>query len=324
MDNRRKLFLLIILIFINIFLLHKYITSSLRKTNQSDVDLPSAENIVAKKNSIYFHETSSRGQLTVRQACCIESCARTNRKFQTNVIFSSRFESDFGINKLLSQIGNIKFFTVDIANYVKGTPIENFDTSILQKSKWPMHVTSDALRFLTLYKLGGIYLDLDVMVIRPLEFLGRNWAAIEDAIQVGSSAIAFATDTVGRYVAEQAIINFVDEFNLTDYVNNGPGVITRVLNELCETDLPEPGSCLGFKIYPRGTFSPIPYHRAAKYFQAFVISELKSRNIFGYHMFNYVSKNIRIEEHSFYANLAKEYCPTIYNEFSHEFSYHKL
>ncbi|XP_053607712.1 alpha-1,4-N-acetylglucosaminyltransferase-like isoform X2 [Plodia interpunctella] len=208
-------------------------------------------------NSIYFHETSTRGQLTVRQACCIESCARMNPKLEINVIFSLQFDPDYEIHKLLSQIGNIIFLSVNISSYVKGTPMEDFDTSILQKSEWPMHVTSDALRYLTLYKRGGIYLDLDVMSIKPLEVLGVNWAAMEDNYFVNSAAMAFAKDYVGRHVAKKAVRNFVEAFNVSDFSNNGPGVITRVLIELCGSYLTQrncQGNCPYWHIRAKSHF----------------------------------------------------------------------
>ncbi|KAK4296514.1 hypothetical protein Pmani_030990, partial [Petrolisthes manimaculis] len=47
-----------------------------------------------------------------------------------------------------------------------------------QDSYWPQSHFNDALRWLLLWKYGGVYLDLDVVVLRPLTRL-TNMAARE-------------------------------------------------------------------------------------------------------------------------------------------------
>ncbi|XP_026299592.1 lactosylceramide 4-alpha-galactosyltransferase-like [Apis mellifera] len=62
---------------------------------------------------------------------------------------------------------NIRIRRVKFQNYVKNTPLDVwYKMDILKKSKWPRIQMADILRFLTLWKYGGIYLDLDVVVIR--------------------------------------------------------------------------------------------------------------------------------------------------------------
>nr|CAD7411140.1 unnamed protein product [Timema cristinae] len=56
---------------------------------------------------------------------------------------------------------------VNIEHYLEGTPLEDwYKEGALKKSRWPMSHSSDVLRFITLWKYGGTYLDLDVVVTK--------------------------------------------------------------------------------------------------------------------------------------------------------------
>nr|CAD7412401.1 unnamed protein product [Timema poppensis] len=60
---------------------------------------------------------------------------------------------------------NIRIRHVNIEHYLEGTPLEEwYKEGALKKSRWPMSHSSDVLRFITLWKYGGTYLDLDVVV----------------------------------------------------------------------------------------------------------------------------------------------------------------
>ena len=68
------------------------------------------------------------------------------------------------VEQLLSY-ENVRIRRIFMEDYVKKTPLEDWYASgILRASKWPKSHMSDILRYLTLWKFGGIYLDLDVVV----------------------------------------------------------------------------------------------------------------------------------------------------------------
>lgn len=72
---------------------------------------------------------------------------------------------------------NLKF--INIKEFSKGSPLESWLLSgKLDNSSFKTPHTSDVLRFLTLYKFGGIYLDLDVVVIKSTNLI--NFACAED------------------------------------------------------------------------------------------------------------------------------------------------
>jgi len=50
---------------------------------------------------------------------------------------------------------NIKIWKMVVADFIKGTPLENWDfMGKVQSSKWPVVHASDILRFTTLLKYG--------------------------------------------------------------------------------------------------------------------------------------------------------------------------
>lgn len=180
---------------------------------ENDV-LPSAEdkNFLPRPNSIFFHETSCRGDLNPRQACAIESAARAHPRRLVYVMFSapvSHVVYQRSIFGELRRFPNVRFARVHIKDYAKNTPLEAMVASEpSDKSKWRVEHTSDVLRYLTLYKWGGVYLDTDMLVVKSLTTLGHNWVAREDNELVNAAAIAISMDHLGRKLAK-AIIKYV-------------------------------------------------------------------------------------------------------------------
>lgn len=159
--------------------------------------------------SIYFHETSCRGWLNSRQACAIESAARAHSNWNIYVLFAGPVTAkNLNSNSfnILKQIKNVNFKRVHIVDYAKETPLEQLvGEGALNRTRWRISHTSDMLRYLSLYKWGGVYLDLDVVVVKSFEGLEKNWAARESVDVVAAGALAFSTDDLGRKVADAAI-----------------------------------------------------------------------------------------------------------------------
>ena len=61
-----------------------------------------------------------------------------------------------------------RFFTVDVEAIFEGTPLQPTLTHIA-KSSDPTTILSDALRVLLVWKYGGFYSDLDVVVLKSLK-----------------------------------------------------------------------------------------------------------------------------------------------------------
>lgn len=173
--------------------------------------LSSAEDVQfsPSPNSIFFHETSCRGSLTPRQACIIESAARTNPQKEIYLLFSAPVNELMLTSGNLNQLQlfpNVKLARVHLTKYAESTPLEEMvKNKPFETSKWWIEHTSDVLRSLTLFKWGGIYLDTDMLVVKSLTPLGPNWVAKEDSHLVNSAAIAMSNDTIGRKLADALI-----------------------------------------------------------------------------------------------------------------------
>lgn len=171
--------------------------------------LPSSADISPPNNSIFFHETSCVGNLTSRQACAIESAAREHLDYPIHVMFTGPLtEAALNGNPfvMLGIFKNVKFSKIDLGEYARGTPVERVvNGGALNNSQWRISHTSDVLRYLTLYKWGGVYLDLDVVVAKRFDTLATSWAARESDTHVAAGALAFSRDKVGREVAVAAV-----------------------------------------------------------------------------------------------------------------------
>jgi lactosylceramide 4-alpha-galactosyltransferase len=132
----------------------------------------------SKGKSIFFHETScgssSQGGLvlTARQACAVESAAKMNPDLEVYLLFTAPINLGNSTlkNKVVSQLlsyPNIHVRRLHFEKYFTGSPLEEwYKGGALKASRWPQSHASDVLRFLTLWKYGGTYMDLDVVVTR--------------------------------------------------------------------------------------------------------------------------------------------------------------
>ncbi|XP_063977475.1 lactosylceramide 4-alpha-galactosyltransferase-like [Diachasmimorpha longicaudata] len=278
-------------------------------------------------NNIFFHETSCFGDegitLTARQACAVESAAKINPQMQVYLLLLSHSNFSTATRetiRVLSAYKNIKIRRIVMEEYVKNTPLEEWWLSgILRTSKWPRSHMSDILRYLTLWKFGGIYLDLDVVVTTSLKKL-TNFAGAEDWEDVAAGVLGFGTTGLGRRIADACIRDLKKNFRGDVWGNNGPGVITRTLQKLCATKYARdmtPHRCRGFTVYPPSAFYPIHYKKWKLYFDE------KERNstmniihrALAIHVWNKLSSSEVISSPSQvpYAIVASEYCPKIYN-----------
>lgn len=79
------------------------------------------------------------------------------------------------IVKSVLKRANVRFKYLNAAEFSQNTPLDEWiHSDKLAKSKFLVSHTSDVLRYLTLWKFGGTYLDLDVIVVKS--FSASNYA----------------------------------------------------------------------------------------------------------------------------------------------------
>lgn len=130
---------------------------------------------MSSRGNIFFLETScfeadGYAKLNYRQACSVEAAARTNPNMSVNLFYLSPAPPSNLTKRLMEHLlkyDNVQVNRVKVAEYIHDTPLEDWYLSgVLTTSRWPNIHMSDFLRLLTLWKYGGVYLDLDVVLTK--------------------------------------------------------------------------------------------------------------------------------------------------------------
>lgn len=142
------------------------------------------------RDKAFFLETSGSASLNVRQACAVESLARHDPDLSVRVFLTgTNMDDENVLTRTLQTYVNVRMDRIDLGVYLSGTPLEEwYFCTPWNYGPYAVSHLSDALRFLTLAKYGGYYLDLDVITVRPLTSY-RNFAAVQDDTSLGIGAI---------------------------------------------------------------------------------------------------------------------------------------
>ncbi len=90
--------------------------------------------------------------------------------------------------------------------YAVGTPLEKWLTSdAIFHSDFLYEHISDVLRFVTLYKFGGIYLDTDVVVMKSFDDFSSNFAGDDRYDVVGCSVLGLDATGLGHKIAAHCL-----------------------------------------------------------------------------------------------------------------------
>lgn len=111
----------------------------------------------------------------------------------------------------------------------------------------------------------------------------------------------------------------MSNFNGKTFIDNGPLVITRTLEQMCNTNnrsLMTHERCEGFRLYPENTFYAIAWEDWKLFFNPEVTNHTLelTKNSAVIHVWNDVSKKTRVKigAHTAYEVAAKKNCPKIY------------
>ncbi|XP_055593862.1 lactosylceramide 4-alpha-galactosyltransferase-like [Uranotaenia lowii] len=278
--------------------------------------------------NIFFHETSCSSdgviKLNARQACAIESAARTNPNWKVFALFAApvgfRNKTELPLLDALHHYSNINLRFVNLTTYARDTPLaEWMQSGEIFRSKYMNSHLSDIMRYLTLYKYGGTYLDLDVIVLRSFDELEPNYAGAESSRWVAAGVLNFESEGHGHQLAEMCLRDLLINFNGQDWGNNGPGVITRVLKRVCSTQsilLMNRQRCGNITVYPPQAFYAINFDDYLQFFEERWLEQALAtvnRSVV-VHVWNKFSKDkkIRVGSQVAYGVLAERYCPLVY------------
>jgi len=294
------------------------------------LDVLKAKNQPRPGQSVFFHQTTNFRKdekiqlikLTPREACAIESAALHNPRLAVFVLFAGathRISKGDSLIKALSQYNNIRLRHLNVWKYAAGTPIEKWlKGGKLFKSKYLFPHVSDLLRYITLYKYGGFYLDLDVVVLKNLEKLPPNFTGAESNRSLACGVMKMSSTGLGHKLASQCLRDLQANYDANIWGSNGPGVITRVAKKQCSTDsiykmITNPKRCKGFKVYDPKEFYAIHWLEWRHFFQPNKINITMKRISKSpvIHVWNKFSRlwKLKTKDNCAYTKLAKLHCP---------------
>ncbi|KAK9509178.1 hypothetical protein O3M35_006550 [Rhynocoris fuscipes] len=280
---------------------------------------------VPKNTSFFFVETSCHDkflQLNPRQSCAIESVGLLNPSATVYLLIPSPIKDSSKFSphtKVLLSYNNIKFRHVDMSKFFISTPLEKwYEEGKLKSSKWPRSHASDILRYTALWKYGGTYVDLDIVLLKSLEGI-LNYSGQESPKNVAAGLMSFSH---GHPLADIAIKELRDRFKGYLWGYNGPLVITRSLKKFCgvsEVSEMTKERCHGFTVYPPKAIYPIHWKDWKDYFTTDKEEADKIMTKFNeslaIHLWNKFSYNepVTIGSLQPYDRLAAKFCPRVYS-----------
>lgn len=119
----------------------------------------------------------------------------------------------------LASYPNIHFNYLNLTQYAENTPLESWlDNKKLYRSVYLVSHTSDVLRYLSLWKFGGTYFDLDTVSLKPIDSLKPNFAAAMDSSIVAVGIINVEGE-VGHNFARKFIKELLSTFDGNHWVS---------------------------------------------------------------------------------------------------------
>ncbi|GAU51358.1 hypothetical protein TSUD_94920 [Trifolium subterraneum] len=184
------------------------------------------------------------------------------------VVFSETIELDFFKDSFVKDGYNVAVVMPNLDQLLEGTPANIFSSVWFEWRKTKFYSThySELIRLAALYKYGGIYLDSDIIVLKPISFL-NNSVGMED--HAAGSSLNGAVMAFGRH--SLFIKECLEEFYMTYDDNslrwNGADLLTRVARKFKGMDN-KTVKRLELNEEPSHIFFPIKSHDITRYFVA--------------------------------------------------------
>lgn len=264
----------------------------------------------------FMHETSGAKALDTRQACAVESLALLNPDLTVHLLMTSpAVDVTAPSMKALEEYNNIRISSIDLDRYFSSSPLEHwYFCTTWNYGPYAVSHLSDALRFLTLYKYGGFYFDLDIIHLKSVTSSFRNFV-VADVGKEYLAAGAFHAD-LKHPVVRLALEEFRNTYSKKDWGYNGPELFTRILQRYCQVknvNSMTSGKCHGFRVLPPESFYPIDWLSWRRYFERSATTPQWPEEVIGLHVWNKVSAEEPVIKTSdqVYARVARSQCPHV-------------
>lgn len=161
---------------------------------------------------------------------------------------------------------------------------------------------------------------MDIVMLRSMEDVPPNYTGAESNTHLAAGVMNFAHQGFGHEISEECLLDLQRKFDGTNWGNNGPGVITRVMKRICQTGnielMQDTKRCLGFRVFPIEAFYAIPWLEWDHFFEPHLLEQTMTRlkNSFVAHVWNKhsVKRQIKTDSQCAYSVLAQTHCPRVY------------
>lgn len=214
----------------------------------------------------------------------------------------------------------VQAITPNLSFLLKGTLAETWFHELRKGKSDPGEIPlfqnlSNLIRLAVLYKYGGVYLDMDFILLKPLsglrncigaqsmDFGTKHWTRLNNAVLIFDKN-------------HPLLLRFINEFALTfdgnKWGHNGPYLVSRVVEKLGKIQ------GINFTILPPLAFYPASWTKIGGFFrkpktrseEKWVEAKLRqlSGETYGVHLWNKQSSGLVIEEGSVIARLVSNNC----------------
>ncbi|XP_072427888.1 lactosylceramide 4-alpha-galactosyltransferase-like [Chiloscyllium punctatum] len=257
-----------------------------------DIDYPSPDTTPG----IMFVDSTNEVAPSALAICSIESAAHANPEkpiyyflvgFNGNLSDYSDQPTTF---QILFAMRNVILLPLNLKTLFANTPFDGWYQQVIPDlEQYWVHVLSDACRLALLWKYGGIYLDTDIISLKPLPF--TNFICAQQENLANGAALGFSRH---HNFTQNCMIDYVNNYQGEIWGHQGPLLMSRVLRRWCKTDdLDEfvGAKCNGISYLPSTFFYPIPYDEWEKYFERWTLEDIRATfsDTYGVHIWNFLS-----------------------------------
>lgn len=265
-------------------------------------------------NAVMLLEGYNNTRLTLRMYCALESAARAHHPTPVVLFMTAKkLKETRLLESLKKDLINIQIVHLDVNKLFDKSPLADWFTQRRwEESNWPLSHFNDAIRWLLLWYYGGVYLDLDVVVKRPLTEL-PNCTGLESGQWASAGVLKF---TPAHPLIRECLDHFAAHFDGRVWGANGPKLLTRVLTKRCGLQLPSGRVpfCSDISVLSPRAFYPLPWWDWKLYMQDDALLSdllLQDPDVYVLHMWNLHSRQLPVRLHSEqpYARAARHLCP---------------
>ncbi|XP_076986338.1 alpha-1,4-N-acetylglucosaminyltransferase [Tamandua tetradactyla] len=280
------------------------------------------ESLLSHRRGIVFLETSERIEPPPLVSCAVESAARIYPG-QPVVFFMKGLNNSTQLStnstypafSLLSAMDNVFLFPLDMKRLLEDTPLFEWYAQINSTAQrnW-LHVSSDATRLAVIWKYGGVYMDTDVISIKPIP--EKNFLAAQASRYSSNGVFGFLPRHPFLWACME---NFVEHYNSDIWGNQGPNLMTRMLRVWCRlgdfravSDL----RCLNLTFLHPQRFYPISYPHWRRYYEVWD-TDPSFNNSYALHLWNYMNQEGRMVikgSNTLVEKLYRKHCPGTYRD----------